>query len=165
MGENMVSDASLQVLTERVNNYLDGQKRIEGQLNMLVQMQLSLASVQEQIKGLDSGQRRLFEKSDEVETAIQTLRTEEIQPLRDDMVGNRRGMRVLSVVGGLVVAAAGTLYSQWKPWQADFDAAKQRRDEQLARFQFDIGTELRKDDNRLTVLEFRANNVDSKGSK
>lgn len=161
----MVSDASLQVLTERVNNYLDGQKRIEGQLAMLVQMQLSLASVQEQIKGLDNGQRRLFEKSDEVEMAFQELRTKEIQPLRDDMVGNRRGVRVLSAIGSLVIAAAGALYSQWKPWQADFDAARQRRDEQLAKFQFDVGTELRKDDNRLTVLEFRANNVDSKGSK
>ena len=161
----MVSDASLQVLTERVNNYLDGQKRIEGQLAMLVQMQLSLASVQEQIKGLDNGQRRLFEKSDEVEVAFQNLRDKEIQPLRDDMVGNRRGVRVLSVVGSLVIAAAGTLYSQWRPWQTDFQAAKSARDEQLAKYSQDVGKELQNDDRRLTVLEFRMNNTDSKGSK
>jgi hypothetical protein len=160
-----MNDAEVKVLVERMNNYLDGQKRIEGQLAMLVQMQLSLASVQEQIKGLDNGQRRLFEKSDEVDDAIQKLRDKEIQPLRDDMVGNRRALRVLGGVGAMVVAAAGGLYSQWKPWQADFDAARQRRDEQLAKYQFDVGNELRKDDNRLTVLEFRANNVDSKGSK
>lgn len=160
-----MNDAEVKVLVERMNNYLDGQKRIEGQLAMLVQMQLSLASIQEQIKGLDSGQRRLFEKSDEVETAMQKLRDEDIQPLRDDMIGNRRGMRVMSLVGSIVVGIAGVLYSQWKPWAADFETARQKRDEQMAKFQYDVGTELRRDDNRLTVMEFRLNNLDQKATK
>ncbi|GJH31451.1 hypothetical protein CBA19CS91_01860 [Paraburkholderia hospita] len=160
-----MNDAEVKVLVERMNNYLDGQKRIEGQLAMLVQMQLSLASIQEQIKGLDSGQRRLFEKSDEVDAAMKELRENDIQPLRDDMIGNRRAVRAISLVGSIVVTVAGILYSQWKPWAADFEAARQKRDEQMAKFQYDVGTELRRDDNRLTVLEFRANNLDQKATK
>jgi hypothetical protein len=43
--------------------------------------------------------------------------------------------------------------------------AKSQRDDQISKYQFDVGQELRKDDNRITVLEFRANNVDNKASK
>jgi uncharacterized protein YdcH (DUF465 family) len=165
MGENMLSDASVQVLVERMNNYLDGQKRIEGQLAMLVQMQLSLASVQEQIKGLDSGQKRLFEKSDDVDARIEKLREDEIGPLHDEMIGNKRAVRVLGIVGSVVVALAGGFYSQWKPWQIDLQNAREARDAQLKQYSSDIGKELQSDDRRLTVLEFRANNVDGKTSK
>jgi hypothetical protein len=155
--ENTVNDAEVKVLIERMNNYLDGQKRIEGQLSMLVQMQLAQESMREQIKTLQNGQEVLFGQSSKID--------EKLQPLRDHMVGNRRGVRMLTWIGGLVVAASGTLYAQWKPWTEDIAKAKQIRDEQLSKFQFDVGTELRRDDNRLTVLEFRANNVDSKGNK
>jgi hypothetical protein len=160
-----MNEAEVKVLVERVNNFLDGQKRIEGQLNMLVQLQLSLTEQAQQIRGLESGQKRLFEKSDEFDGAIQKLRREDIQPLRDDMIGNRRAVRVLASVGAAIVAVAGGLYSQWKPWTDDLNHAKQARDEQFAKYQFDVGNELRKDDNRLTVLEFRANNIDQKASK
>jgi hypothetical protein len=156
-GEAMVTDASLNVLVERMNNYLDGQKRIEGQLSMLVQIQLAQQSMSEQIKTLQNGQEVLFDKSSKINEAI--------QPLRDEMVGNRRSVRVLSIIGSLVVAAAGGLYSQWKPWQEDMQKAKSQRDDQISKYQFDVGQELRKDDNRITVLEFRANNVDNKASK
>lgn len=141
-----MNEGKVEVLIERMNNYLDGQKRIEGQLSMLVQIQLAQQSMSEQIKTLQSGQEVLFDKSGAIEQAI--------QPLRDDMVGNRRAVRVLSIVGGLVMTAFGIFYSQWHPWRDD-----------LKQYQFDIGQELRHDDNRLTVLEFRANNIDNKASK
>lgn len=157
MGETMVTDASLNVLVERMNNYLDGQKRIEGQLSMLVQIQLAQQSMTEQIKTLQNGQEILFDKSNKMNDTV--------QPLRDELVGNRRGVKVLSWVGGIIIAASGTFYSQWKPWTDDMQKAKNARDEQIAKYQFDVGSELRKDDNRLTVLEFRANNADNKGSK
>jgi hypothetical protein len=161
----MIDDTHIQVLIERVNNTLDGLKKIEGKLDNLFAMQLSLTQVQEQMKNVQSAQSRLFEKVDETGREIEKLRTEDMQPLRDEMIGNRRGLRVLGVVGSIVVAVAGALYSQYKPWQEDMAKAKGIRDEQISRYQFDIGQELRKDDNRLTVLEFRANNVDGKTSK
>lgn len=152
-----MNDAEIKVLVERMNNYLDGQKRIEGQLSMLVQLQLAQESMREQIKTLQNAQDVLFDKSSDTE--------KKLQPLRDDMVGNRRALRAISVIGGLVISVAGVLYSQWKPWMDDIAKAKAARDEQLTKWQFDVGTDLRRDDNRLTVLEFRANNVDQKGSK
>ncbi|WP_321814571.1 MULTISPECIES: hypothetical protein [unclassified Paraburkholderia] len=161
----VVTDSTLAMLLERVNNSLDGQQKIEGKLELMMQMQLTLASQQEQIKSLQVGQQRLFEKSDDVDDRIDELREEDIKPLRDDMIGNRRAIRVLGVVGSLIVAASGTLYSQWRPWQSDLQAARQARDDQLAKYSQDVGKELQSDDRRLTVLEFRANNVDSKSSK
>lgn len=161
----MIDDTHIQVLIERVNNTLDGLKKIEGKLDNLFALQLSLAQVQEQMKNVQSAQARLFEKVDETKSEIEAVRAEDIQPLRDDMIGNRRGLRVLGVVGSIVVMVAGALYSQYKPWQEDMQSAKNLRDEQIAKYQFDIGQELRKDDNRLTVLEFRANNIDGKTSK
>lgn len=152
-----MNEGKVEVLIERMNNYLDGMKRMEGQLSMLVQIQLAQQSMGEQIKTLQSGQEVLFDKSGAIEKAI--------QPLRDDMVGNRRAVRVLSIVSSLVMAASGIFYSQWKPWADDMQKAKGQRDDQIAKFQFDIGQELRRDDNRLTVLEFRANNIDNKASK
>lgn len=146
MGEHMVNDAEVKVLIDRMNTNLDWQKRIEGKLDTMVQLQLTLASQQEQINGLKSGQQRLFEKSDEIETSL--------QPLRDDMVGNRRAVRVMAAIGSAVMAVAGFLYTQYKPWSQDIaDATRE------------VQKDLRADDNRLTVLEFRANNIDQKASK
>ncbi|CAM2155399.1 conserved hypothetical protein [Paraburkholderia tropica] len=161
----VVTDSTLAMLLERVNNSLDGQQKIEGKLELMMQMQLTLASQQEQIKSLQVGQERLFEKSDVTEDRIDKLREEDITPLRDDMIGNRRAIRVLGIVGSLIFTAAGALYSQWRPWQADIQAARQARDEQLAKYSQDVGKELQSDDRRLTVLEFRANNLDQKGAK
>lgn len=152
-----MNEGKVEVLIERMNNYLDGMKRMEGQLSMLVTIQLAQQSMGEQIKTLQNGQEILFGKTKEINT--------DLQPLRDEMVGNRRSLRVLGGIGAAVIAGAGALYSQWKPWTDDMARAKAIRDEQIARYQFDVGSELRKDDNRLTVLEFRANNVDNKGSK
>lgn len=142
----MVNDAELKVLVERMNVNLDWQKRIDGKLDTMVQLQLTLASQQEQINGLKSGQQRLFDKSDEIETAL--------QPLRDDMVGNRRGIRIVSAIGSIVVIVAGALYTQYKPWAQDIADATR-----------DVSKDLRVDDNRLTVLEFRVNNLDAKGNR
>lgn len=160
-----MNEAEVKVLIERVNNFLAGQLRIEGQLSLIVGLQLTLTEHGQQIKGLENAQTRLFDKSNELDVAMLELRTKEIQPIRDDMIGNRRGVRVLAWVGSAVIATAGALYSQWKPWNDDLARAKSARDEQLAKYQFDVGTELRRDDNRLTVLEFRANNTDQKASK
>lgn len=172
----MVNDADVKVLLERMNANLDWQKRMDGKMDTIVQLQLTLASQQEQIRSLEGGQRRLFEKSDEVDDAFQKLRSTDIQPLRDDMIGNKRAVRVIGAVGTIVIGLSGALYTQWKPWAADlttvqntFDEkiahAKEARDAQLSKYQFDVGSELRRDDNRLTVLEFRVNNIDQKASK
>lgn len=161
----MVDDSKVQVLIERVNNSLDGQKKIEGKLDLMVNMQLTIAAMQEQMKSFERGQARLFTKSDEFEEVVEKIRTDDIGPLRDDMIGNKRALRVLAIVGGLVLSAAGALYSQWKPWQVDFQAAKQARDDQMARYSQDVGKELQSNDRRLTVLEFRANNTDGKVTK
>lgn len=160
-----MNDAEIKVLVERMNNYLDGQKRIEGQLSMLVQMQLSLASQQEQINGLKTGQERLFERTDDAAGTLEMIRTNEIQPLRDEVMGSRRAVRVIAAVCSLLLAGSGAVYSQWKPWADDMAKAKAIRDDQLAKYQYDVGNELRRTDNRLTVLEFRANNADQKGVK
>lgn len=161
----MVDDSNLQVLIERVNNSLDGQKKIEGKLDLMVSMQLTMAAMQEQMKGLEQGQRRLFTKTDDTDDQIKELKEKDIGPLHDEMVGNKRSVRVLGVIGSIILGLAGVLYSQWKPWNADIQAAKQFRDEQFAKYSQDIGRELQSDDRRLTVLEFRANNVDGKASK
>lgn len=165
MGESMVDDANVRVLIERMNNTLDDMKKIEGKLDMMVTLQLSIASLQEQVKTIQGQQVRLFEKSDIVDTAFQKLRDEEIGPLHDEMIGNRRAVRVIGIVGSIVVALAGGFYSQWKPWQVDLQAAREARDAQLKKYSEDIGKELQSNDRRLTVLEFRANNVDGKTSK
>jgi hypothetical protein len=160
-----MNDAEIKVLVERMNNYLDGQKRIEGQLSMLVQMQLSLASQQEQINGLKTGQERLFERTDDAAGTLEMIRTKEIQPLRDEVMGSRRAVRIIAAVCSVLLAGSGAVYSQWKPWADDLAKAKAARDDQLAKYQYDVGNELRRTDNRLTVLEFRANNADQKGAK
>jgi hypothetical protein len=161
----VIDDSNLQVLIERVNNTLDGLKKIEGRLDMMVQLQLTITMIQEQIKNLQTAQVRLFERADASKQELDDLRSDDLQPIRDDMIGNRRGLRVLGIVGSIVVTVFLALYSQWKPWQDDMQRAKGIRDEQITKYQFDIGQELRRDDNRLTVLEFRANNADGKASK
>jgi hypothetical protein len=156
-----MNEGKVEVLIERMNNYLDGQKRIEGQLSMLVQMQLAQESMREQIKTLQSGQVRLFEKTDEVDTAI--------QPLRDEMIGNRKLGRAVACMAVVIPGVISFLALQWHPWTEYTDqklsVAKDARDTSIGKFQFDVGQELRRNDNRLTVLEFRANNVDNKSSK
>lgn len=160
-----MNDAELKVLVERMNNYLDGQKRIEGQLSMLVQMQLSLASQQEQINGLKTGQERLFERTDDAAGTLEMIRTKEIQPLRDEVMGSRRAVRIIAALCSVLLAGSGAVYSQWRPWADDIAKAKAIHDDQFAKYQYDVGSELRRADNRLTVLEFRANNADQKGAK
>src|ERR1700731_4035126 len=125
----MIDDTHIQVLIERVNNTLDGLKKIEGKLDMMVQLQVTITQIQEQIKNLQTAQARLFQKSDETGTDIEKLRSDDLQPLRDDMVGNRRAVRVIGIVGSIVVTVFLTLYAQWKPWQEDMQRAKSARDE------------------------------------
>jgi hypothetical protein len=156
-----MNEGKVEVLIERMNNYLDGMKRMEGQLSMLVQMQLAQESMREQIKTLQSGQVRLFEKTDDVGEAI--------QPLRDEMIGNRKLGRAVAVLAVLVPSALSFVALQWHPWTEYTDTAvrvvKDAITANESRYQFDIGQELRRNDNRLTVAEFRLNNLDEKKSK
>lgn len=160
-----MDDANYKVLIERVNNSIDGQKKIEGKLDLIVQMQLTIAALQEQVRSLQSGQQRLFDKSDVVDKRFEEMREQEIMPLRDEMVGNRRSIRVASALGGVILTIMGGAYAQWKPWQGDVQGERDARESQFARYSQDVGKELQSNDRRLTVLEFRANNVDQRGSK
>ena len=161
----MVDEAKVSALVERMNSYLDRLGRMEGQLQTLVAMQLTLASQGSQLETLKSNQSRLFQKSDDVEKEIRELMQDEIMPLRDDMIGNKREIKVLGIVGSLIIAASGTLYSAWRPWQGDLQRAKEMRDEQITKYSQDVGKELQTHDRRLTVLEFRANNIDHKSDQ
>ncbi|VVE00832.1 hypothetical protein PIN31115_02094 [Pandoraea iniqua] len=152
-----MNDAELKVLVERMNQNLDWQKRMDGKMETILQLQLALARQQEQIDTLNKGQERLFEKSDEFQDAL--------KPLRDEVMGGRRAIRVLASVGTVLLAVSTAVYSQWHPWTEDIAKAKATRDEQIAKYQYDVGSELRRADNRLTVLEFRANNADQKGAR
>lgn len=161
MGDDVINDADLKVLVERMNANLDWQKRMDGKMDTIVQLQLTLASQQEQIRSLESGQKRLFEKSDEVE--------ERIAPLRDEMIGNRKLGRMVAALSLVVPGVLSFIGLQWHPWTEYTDQklalSKEVRDQQIGKWQYDVGQELRRDDNRLTVLEFRANNIDSKAAK
>lgn len=157
MPNDDMNDAEFRVLVERINQNLDWQKRMDGKMETILQLQLALARQQEQIDTLNKGQERLFEKSDELQDAL--------KPLRDEVIGNRRAVRILAAIGSVLLAGSTTVYSQWRPWADDIAKAKATRDDQLAKYQYDVGVELRRADNRLTVLEFRANNADQKGAK
>jgi hypothetical protein len=152
-----MNDAEFRVLAERINQNLDWQKRMDGKMETILQLQLALARQQEQIDTLNKGQEVLFEKSDELQDAL--------KPLRDEVIGNRRAVRILAAIGSVLLAGSTTVYSQWRPWADDIAKAKAARDDQIAKYQYDVGSELRRADNRLTVLEFRANNADQKGAK
>lgn len=157
MANDDMNDAEFRVLAERINQNLDWQKRMDGKMETILQLQLALARQQEQIDTLNKGQEALFEKSDKLQDAL--------KPLRDEVIGNRRAVRILAAIGSVLLAGSTTVYSQWRPWADDIAKAKAARDDQIAKYQYDVGSELRRADNRLTVLEFRANNADQKGAK
>lgn len=168
MATDNMNGTEFNVLVERMNQSLDWQRRMDGKMETILQLQLALARQQEQIDTLNKGQARLFEKSDEFQGALVEKSDEfhdALKPLRDEVIGNKRAVRVLAAIGSVLLAGSTTVYSQWKPWADDIAKAKAARDEQLAKYQYDVGVELRRTDNRLTVLEFRANNADQKGSK
>lgn len=158
------SEDSIRVLGERVSNILSGQKDLKESIDRVFESLASLQAVQittarqsEQILSLQKEQAEFGARLSGLITAM--------QPLRDEMAGNRRASRIASCLSLIVPATLGVFFSQWHPWIDDIQKAKDARDVIQRQYQFDIGQELRRDDNRLTVLEFRANNVDGKVSK
>lgn len=165
MGENMVSDGALQVLTERVSTALDAINKMEGKVDAMHMVSVRLAGVERDVISVDRKAEVALGKTDAINKAIDDLRRDDLEPMKIDASSARKAWRLWGSMSAAGFAALGAVYSQWHPWMDDITRAKEARDVSLRQFQSDIGSELRKDDNRLTVLEFRANNVDSKGSK
>jgi hypothetical protein len=157
MGENMVSDAALQVLAERVSTALDDIKEMKGKVDAMHIVNNRVAAVERDVINVDRKAEVALTKTDTAAEAISKI--------REDVNGNKKAWKWVSSLSAVAFMVAGGIYSQWHPWMDDINRAKTARDESLSHYQADIGAEMRKTDNRLTVLEFRANNIDSKGSK
>lgn len=172
MSEAMVDDSRLEVLAERLSAALDDLKEMKGKVDAMHLISTRLAGLEKDVVSVDRKVEIALQKSDAMDNLFMTLKEDVIQPIKDEMTinkseiaSNRKWWRT---VGALVLAIpALTAWAglTWKPWQADFDAAKAKRDAEIKQYQQDIGKELQSNDRRLTVLEFRANNVDGKGSK
>jgi hypothetical protein len=165
MGENMVSDVSVQVLSERVSAVLDDIKEMKGKVDAMHVVNSRLAGVERDVVSVDRKAEVALSKTDNISKAIEDLRRDELEPLKINASAARKSWRLWGSVSTAGFAVLGVVYSQWHPWMDDIQRAKAARDESLSHYQADVGAEMRKTDNRLTVLEFRANNVDSKGSK
>lgn len=168
MGENMVSDESIKVLSERIGSMMDllktlqqGMEKTNDRLDAFQALQISSATQGVQLANLEAKQIAQQTTLDELFRLL--------DPLRDEVAGNKKAWRVVGAIAIFVPSALGFGYSQWHPWTEYTDTAvrvaKDARDGMLKQYQFDVGQELRRDDNRLTVLEFRANNIDNKASK
>ncbi|WP_175158494.1 hypothetical protein [Paraburkholderia fynbosensis] len=157
MGENMVSDVSVQVLSERVTAVLDDIKEMKGKVDAMHVVSIRLAGVERDVVSVDRKAEVALSKTDSAADAISKI--------REDVNGTKKAWKWMGGLSMVGFAAVGGVYSQWHPWMDDINRAKAVRDESLSHYQADVGAEMRKTDNRLTVLEFRANNVDSKGSK
>lgn len=153
----MISEVSVQVLSERVSAVLDDIKEMKGKVDAMHMVNNRLAGVERDVVSVDRKAEVALSKTD--------VAAEAISKIREDVNGTKKAWRWMGGLGTVGFAAAGVLYSQWHPWIDDINRAKAARDESLSHYQADVGAEMRKTDNRLTVLEFRANNVDSKGSK
>lgn len=165
MGENMVSDASIQVLAERVSAAMDDIKEMKGKVDAMHLVSNQIAGLERDVISVDRKAEVALTKTDNISRAIEELRQNELQPLKIDASAARKSWRVWGSVSTVGFGLLGVVYSQWHPWMDDINRAKAARDESLSHYQADIGAEMRKTDNRLTVLEFRANNADGKGSK
>lgn len=153
----MVSDAAIQVLAERVSAAMDDIKEMKGKVDAMHIVNNRVAAVERDVINVDRKAEVALSKTDTAADAISKI--------REDVNGTKKASRWLGGLSALGFAIAGGVYSQWHPWMDDISRARSARDESLSHYQADIGAEMRKTDNRLTVLEFRANNADSKGSK
>lgn len=153
----MVSDASIQVLAERVSAAMDDIKEMKGKVDAMHVVNTRLAGVERDVISIDRKAEVALTKTDR--------QADELSQIREDVNGTKKAWKWVSGLSATAFAAAGIVYSQWHPWMDDIARAKQARDDQLTKYSQDIGKELQNDDRRLTVLEFRANNVDNKTSK
>lgn len=161
----MVSDASIQVLAERVSAVVDDIKEMKGKVDAMHVVTTRLAALEREVTSVDRKAEVALGKTDRMDETMSKLRTEELEPIKVDIAGARRAWKWVSTLSAGAFLVAGGIYSQWHPWIDDINKAKTLRDEQISKWQYDVGTELRRDDNRLTVLEFRANNLDQKAAK
>lgn len=161
----MVSDVSVQVLSERVSAVLDDIKEMKGKVDAMHVVNSRLAGVERDVISVDRKAEVALTKTDNISKAIDDMRRDEIEPLRIDAGAARKAWRIWGAMSTMGFALLGLVYSQWHPWMDDINKAKSARDDQLKQYSADVGKELQSDDRRLTVLEFRANNSDNKGSK
>ncbi|WP_157685911.1 hypothetical protein [Robbsia andropogonis] len=153
----MADEAKVDVLIERMNAYMDDQKEMKGQILQMMQMQLTLASISEQLSQIKDQNSRLFKKSD--------LAQDRIIALEQEVAGNKKAWRTIMILAPAIPVLITAIGLKWQPWMDAVNAAKSARDEQLQKYSQDVGAELRRDDNRITVLEFRMNNLDGNKSK
>ncbi|WP_429497241.1 hypothetical protein ACQUFY_11905 [Robbsia andropogonis] len=153
----MADEAKVDVLIERMNAYMDDQKEMKGQILQMMQMQLTLASISEQLSQIKDQNSRLFKKSD--------LAQDRIIALEQEVAGNKKAWRTIMILAPAIPVLITAIGLKWQPWMDAVNAAKSARDEQLQKYSQDLGAELRRDDNRITVLEFRMNNLDGNKSK
>jgi hypothetical protein len=178
-----VDDSKLEVLTERLSAALDDLKEMKGKVDGMHVIGTRLSSVEKDIVAIDRKVEIALQKSDSMENLFLTLKEDSIQPIKNDITqiktdteNNRKWWRTILSIAVAVPALTAWAGFQWRPWQGDidvgvkkvqdqFDVAKGKRDEQMAKYSADVGHELQSNDRRLTVLEFRANNMDGKGAK
>ncbi|KKB61554.1 hypothetical protein WM40_22720 [Robbsia andropogonis] len=153
----LADEAKVDVLIERMNAYMDDQKEMKGQILQMMQMQLTLASISEQLSQIKDQNSRLFKKSD--------LAQDRIIALEQEVAGNKKAWRTIMILAPAIPVLITAIGLKWQPWMDAVNAAKSARDEQLQKYSQDVGAELRRDDNRITVLEFRMNNLDGNKSK
>ncbi|WP_429498965.1 hypothetical protein ACQUFY_06730 [Robbsia andropogonis] len=153
----MADEAKVDVLIERMNAYMDDQKEMKGQILQMMQMQLTLASISEQLSQIKDQNSRLFKKSDSAQDRIIALEQE--------VAGNKKAWRTIMILAPAIPVLITAIGLKWRPWMDAVNAAKSARDEQLQKYSQDVGAELRRDDKRMTVLEFRMNNLDGNKSK
>lgn len=167
-----MDDSKLDVLAERLSTALDDLKEMKGKVDAMHVIGQRVSILEKDVVAIDRKVDIALQKSDAMDNLFMTMKEDVIQPLKDEMTRNKSEIssnrKWWRTVGALVLAIpALTAWAglTWKPWQADFDSAKAKRDEQITKYQQDIGRELQSNDRRLTVLEFRANNLDGKGAK
>jgi hypothetical protein len=183
MGESKVDDSKLDVLAERLSAALDDLKEMKGKVDSMHVLGTKLAGLEKDVAQVNRKVDIALQKSDAMDKLFMTLKEDVIQPIRADIVeiragttNNRKWWRTILRVAVAVPALTAWAGFQWKPWQGDidfgvkrmqdqFDTATAKRDDQLKKYSEDVGKELQNDDRRITVLEFRANNVDGKSSK
>lgn len=179
----MVDDSKLDVLAERLSAALDDLKEMKGKVDAMHVIGQRLSIVEKDVLAIDRKVDIALQKSDAMDNLFMTLKEDVIQPIRNDIranksdvdtalalnaseiASNRKWWRTIGALALAIPALTAWAGLTWKPWQTDFDAAKAKRDAELKQYQQDVGKELQSNDRRLTVLEFRANNIDGKGAK
>lgn len=182
MGVRM-DESKLDVLAERLSAALDDLKEMKGKVDAMHVIGQRLSIVEKDVLAIDRKVDIALQKSDAMDNLFMTLKEDIIQPIRNDIranksdidkelainkseiASNRKWWRTIGALALAVPALTAWAGLTWKPWQVDFEAAKAKRDMEIKLYQQDIGKELQSNDRRLTVLEFRANNADGKGSK